>query len=64
MPYRKKKTGTKRESRTRYTGPGGAPEVYYVDVDVFENVYVAPESYDHSSSDNSSTDYGSSYGGE
>lgn len=67
MPYKRKKTGTKRESRSRYNPVTQETEIYYVDVDVFSNVWES-SSYDsgsnsYDSGGGSSYDTGGSYGG-
>lgn len=60
MPYKKKKTGTRSERKTRFDSTG-AVEVYYVDVPVYEEVweastYEAPtSSYDSGSYDSGSS---------
>lgn len=66
MPYKRKKTGTKKESRSRYNPVTQETEVYYVDVDVFSDVWESSFSSDSSSSSDtpSSYDSGSSYSGE
>lgn len=64
LPYRKKKTGTKRVQKSRYNSSTGMSESYYVEEPVFETVY-EPDYSSHSGTD-SPTSYGSdpgSYGG-
>ena len=57
MPYKKKKTGTKNEKRTRFNSATQEQEVYYVTVDVFESVYESSSGSDsgYSSSDSYSS---------
>ncbi len=66
MPYKRKKTGTKKETRVRTNPATGYPESYEVTVDVFSDVWES--SYDSGSSSydsgSSSYDSGSSYSGE
>lgn len=64
LPYRKKKTGTKRVQKSRYNSSTGTQENYFVEVDVFSDVW-EPDSSSYSGTD-SPTSYGSdpgSYGG-
>lgn len=66
MPYKSKKTGTRKETRTRYNPVTNTQETYQIDVDVFTDVWVSSSDsgsgYDSGSS--SSYDSGSSYSGE
>lgn len=66
MPYKKKKTGTKKVTKTRTNPSTGVVETYEIDVDVFSDVWES--SYDSGSSSydsgSSSYDSGSSYSGE
>lgn len=61
MPYKKKKTGTKKVTRTRTNPSTGLSESYEIDVDVFTDVWEAASSSDSGSS---SYDSGSSYSSE
>lgn len=62
MPYRKRKTGSKKQKRER-VGSSGQIEVYYVDVPVYEDVWEpdsGSQSYDTDTSFDSYGGYGTS----